>query len=75
MELQQKILSLDKVRKMAITGLGGVGKTQIVLELAYQIRDKKPECLIFWIPSTSVEKIEQAYMGIGKCLGLQDAAV
>jgi hypothetical protein len=71
-ELQQKILSKDKVRKMAITGLGGVGKTQIALELAYQIRDKKPECSIFWIPSTSVEKIEQAYMGIGEHLGLQD---
>jgi nucleoside phosphorylase len=61
-ELEQKILSKDQVRKMAITGLGGVGKTQIALELAYQIRDKKPECSIFWIPSTSVEKIEQAYL-------------
>jgi hypothetical protein len=27
---------------------------------------------IFWIPSTSIEKIEQAYMGIGEHLGLQD---
>ena len=72
MELQQKILSKDNVRKMAITGLGGVGKTQIALELAYQVRDKKPECSIFWIPATSVEKIEQAYMAIGERLGLQD---
>jgi len=53
---------------MAITGLGGVGKTQIALEIAYQIRDKKPEFSIFWIPATSVEKIEQAYMGIGERL-------
>ena len=56
---------------MVITGLGGVEKTQIALELAYQIRDKKPECSIFWIPATSIEKIEQAYMGIGEHLGLQ----
>ncbi|KAN0072745.1 hypothetical protein V8E54_008859 [Elaphomyces granulatus] len=69
--LQERIVSKDRVRKMAITGLGGVGKTQIALEIAYQIRDKKPEFSILWIPATSVEKIEQAYMGIGERLGLQ----
>jgi hypothetical protein len=57
------------MRKVAITGLGGVRKT---LELAYQVRDKAPECSIFWIPSTSIEMIEQAYMGISEHLGLQD---
>src|SRR6202030_4115050 len=71
-ELQQKILGMGQVRKMAITGLGGIGKTQIALELAYRIREKKPEFLIFWIPATSVEKIEQAYMDIGERLGLHD---
>ena len=70
--LQERIVSKDRVRKIAITGLGGVGKTQIALEIAYRIRDKKPEFSIFWIPATSVEKIEQAYMGIGERLGLQD---
>jgi NB-ARC domain len=71
-ELQEKILSKSQVRRMAITGLRGVGKTQIALELAYKVRDEKPECSVFWIPSTSVEKIEQAYMNIGEYLGLQD---
>ncbi|KAN0070804.1 hypothetical protein V8E54_010969 [Elaphomyces granulatus] len=71
-ELEQKVLNNnDQVRKMAITGLGGVGKTQIALEIAYRVRDRKPECSIFWIPSTSIETIEQAYMSIGKHLGLQ----
>ncbi|KAN0082014.1 hypothetical protein V8E54_003312, partial [Elaphomyces granulatus] len=75
MELEQKVLSNnDKVRKMAITGLGGVGKTQIALEVAYRVRDRKPECSIFWIPSTSIEMIEQAYMSIGKHLELQGVA-
>jgi hypothetical protein len=59
---------------MAIRSLGGVGKTQIALELAYQVRDKRPDYSIFWIASTSIEKIEQAYMGIGEHLGLQDVA-
>ena len=35
MELEQKILSNDEVQKMAFGGLGGVGKTQIVQEVAY----------------------------------------
>ncbi|KAN0066948.1 hypothetical protein V8E54_014872 [Elaphomyces granulatus] len=73
-KLEEKILSSDQVRKMAITGLGGVGKTQIALELTYQVRHKRPEYPIFWIPATSIEKIEQAYMGIGEHLGLQDVA-
>ncbi|KAN0066856.1 hypothetical protein V8E54_015028 [Elaphomyces granulatus] len=72
-QLEQKILNNnDQVRKMAITGLGGVGKTQIALEVAYQVRERKPECSIFWIPSTSIQMIEQAYMSIGKHLGLQN---
>ncbi|KAN0067004.1 hypothetical protein V8E54_014928 [Elaphomyces granulatus] len=73
-KLEEKILSSDQVRKMAITGLGGVGKTQIALELTYQIRHKRPEYSIFWIAATSIEKIEQAYVGIGEHLGLQDVA-
>ncbi|KAN0070867.1 hypothetical protein V8E54_011032 [Elaphomyces granulatus] len=72
MGLEEKVLGKDRVRKMAITGLGGVGKTQIALELAYRVREKRPECSIFWIPSTSIENIEQAYMSIGEHLGLQD---
>ncbi|KAL4789393.1 putative kinesin light chain [Aspergillus venezuelensis] len=71
----QKIEDLITVpngpRKLAITGLGGVGKTQIALELAYRMQAREPECSIFWIPCTSYEAVEQAYMSIAQLLGLQ----
>ena len=53
---------------MAITGLGGVGKTQIALELAYRTRIKRPDCSVFWIPATSAENVHQAYLEIGRQL-------
>ncbi|KAL6232292.1 hypothetical protein BDW75DRAFT_232903 [Aspergillus navahoensis] len=59
-------------KKLAISGLGGVGKTQIALELAYRMRDRKPEYSIFWIPCTSYEAVEQACMTIAQMVGIQD---
>lgn len=62
----------DRAKKLTITGLGGVRKTQVALEVAYRMRDREPECSIFWIPCTSSEAVEQAYMAIAQMLGLQD---
>ena len=37
------------VKKTAIVGLGGIGKTQIVLEVAFQVREKYPDCSVFCV--------------------------
>ncbi|KAL4789245.1 hypothetical protein BDV19DRAFT_395223 [Aspergillus venezuelensis] len=58
--------------KVALCGLGGVGKTQIALELAYRVRERDPSCSVFWIPCTSNASVEQAFMGIAQTIGLQD---
>ncbi|CEL10496.1 Putative Pfs, NACHT, and Ankyrin domain protein (AFU_orthologue; AFUA_7G06290) [Aspergillus calidoustus] len=58
--------------KVALCGLGGVGKTQIALELAYRVRERDPTCSIFWIPCTSNASVEQAFMGIAQTIGLQE---
>jgi hypothetical protein len=51
---QQEIDYLEKLlvhatspTKVSIHGLGGIGKPQIALELAYRMREKVPECSIF----------------------------
>ena len=54
-------------------GLGGIGKTQVVLELAYRIRDRFPDHSIFWIPALSFESVRQAYFGIARHLGIAQA--
>ena len=51
-----------------------MGKTQIVLELAYRLRDKYPECSVFWIPATSAESLNQAYLDIGRHFGISELA-
>ncbi|GKZ26792.1 hypothetical protein AbraCBS73388_003177 [Aspergillus brasiliensis] len=58
--------------KVAICGLGGVGKTQIALELAYRMRNRDPNCSICWITCTSYESVEQAYMNIASKLKMTD---
>ncbi|EED17856.1 kinesin light chain, putative [Talaromyces stipitatus ATCC 10500] len=71
-KLEDLISVPDRAKRLAITGLGGVGKTQVALELAYRMRDREPECSIFWIPCTSSEAVEQACMTIAEMVGLQD---
>lgn len=56
------ILQENGPRKIAIAGLGGVEKSQVALELVHHTRDKYAEHSIFWIPPTSIESIEQAYL-------------
>ncbi|GFG15670.1 hypothetical protein IFM5058_07569 [Aspergillus udagawae] len=68
--LEELITMKDGPRKVSVTGLGGVGKTQVALELAYRIRDQDKECSILWVACTSYEVIEQTYLNMAQALGL-----
>ncbi|KAI9657065.1 MAG: hypothetical protein M1821_003231 [Bathelium mastoideum] len=67
-KLEKELLVRDRAAKAAITGLGGVGKTQIALELAYRRREQSPECSVIWISATNMDVINQSYLDIVKRL-------
>ena len=69
--LEGQLFKEDQCSRIAVTGLGGVGKTQAALEFAYRTRDKYPHCSVFWIPALSFESVRQAYLDIAKELGIR----
>ncbi|KAH7489289.1 hypothetical protein FOMA001_g2301 [Fusarium oxysporum f. sp. matthiolae] len=60
----QSLLFERNSRKAALVGLGGIGKTQIALQLAYWIKEKKPDYSVFWVPALSRASFEQACVQI-----------
>ncbi|KAK4118133.1 hypothetical protein N657DRAFT_556210, partial [Parathielavia appendiculata] len=58
-------------RKTAIVGLGGVGKTQVALQLAYWTKKHRPEFSIFWVPALSKATLEQAFTAMARNLPIQ----
>ncbi|KAK4035148.1 hypothetical protein C8A01DRAFT_18138 [Parachaetomium inaequale] len=58
-------------RKAAIVGLGGVGKTQVALQLAYWTKKNRPEFSIFWVPALSKATFEQAFTTMARELPIQ----
>ncbi|RKK81566.1 hypothetical protein BFJ68_g17607, partial [Fusarium oxysporum] len=60
----QGLLFQEGRRKAALVGLGGIGKTQIALQLAYWIKEKKPDYSVFWVPALSRASFEQACVQI-----------
>jgi len=71
MMLDKKLFNSD-TDTMAITGLGGVGKTTLALELAYRARENYPRSKIFWVSASSMEEFERGYLRIGLHLRLPD---
>ncbi|KAI6350793.1 hypothetical protein MCOR25_010390 [Pyricularia grisea] len=67
-ELQQRLFIDDDCQRLAIVGLGGVGKTQVALQLAYWVKENQPCFSIFWIPVISFTTFEEAYIEVGKKL-------
>ena len=69
-ELGEMVFVGGQTAKVAVTGLGGVGKTQLVLELIYRIRENHKNCIVIWIPATNIESLRQAYVEVIRQLSI-----
>ena len=69
-QLEGMLFIEDGTTKIAITGLGGVGKTHLLLELVYRTREQHKNCLIIWLPATNVESLEKAYREVAQQLAI-----
>ncbi|KAF4461891.1 kinesin light chain [Fusarium albosuccineum] len=58
--LQDKLFGSDEIQQVALAGLGGIGKSQIAIEIAFWAKKHKPDYSVFWVPALSDATIEQA---------------
>lgn len=63
-ELEKKLFVGLQTTKIAVTGITGVGKTQLVLELVYRTKQTFKNCSVFWIPANDMKSLYQAYTHI-----------
>ncbi|KAI1740902.1 hypothetical protein F4680DRAFT_418071 [Xylaria scruposa] len=70
-ELKDKLFIGKECQKLAVVGLGGVGKTQVALQLAYWAMDNQPDYSIFWVPAQSDESFEKAYVEMARRFKIQ----
>ena len=68
--LEQLLFQSGQTTKVAITGLGGVGKTQLAIELVHRAMEKCKDCLVFWMPAMDPESLHQAYLAVAQKLSI-----
>ncbi|KAK2016325.1 hypothetical protein LZ32DRAFT_645162 [Colletotrichum eremochloae] len=52
--------------RVALHGLGGIGKTQIALAYVYWLRDACPDVSVFWVHASNIVRFRQAYSFIAQ---------
>ncbi|MCJ1271298.1 hypothetical protein MMC22_011198 [Lobaria immixta] len=64
-KLETKLCVPNKHCRVALVGLGGIGKTRIALEYASK-QENSDSVSVFWIHASTAERMEKAYREIAK---------
>ncbi|CAJ0546948.1 Ff.00g015750.m01.CDS01 [Fusarium sp. VM40] len=52
--------------RMALVGLGGLGKSQVAIHFAHQIQEQTPESSVYWVHASSNPRFEEGYRYIAE---------
>ncbi|KAH6982588.1 TPR domain protein [Ilyonectria destructans] len=56
--------------RAALVGLGGIGKSQLAIRYAHDVRSSSPDTYVFWVHAGTAQRFEDAYRTIAERLGL-----
>ncbi|KAL8691623.1 MAG: hypothetical protein Q9218_003198 [Villophora microphyllina] len=66
--LQSIALSFKDQSRVAISGIGGIGKSQIAIEYCYRYKESRPEAHVFWVYGGNIARFYQGYKRIAQRL-------
>ncbi|KAJ5557363.1 hypothetical protein N7494_001278 [Penicillium frequentans] len=58
--------------RIALVGLGGVGKSQLAIEYSYRVRSESPETWVFWVHASNAARFEQSFRDIAEQVKIPD---
>ncbi|KAI9854168.1 MAG: hypothetical protein M1813_001338, partial [Trichoglossum hirsutum] len=58
--------SQQSASRVALVGLGGVGKSQLAVEYSYRVQEKSPATWVFWVHASSITRFEEGYRKIAE---------
>ncbi|KAF1835737.1 hypothetical protein BDW02DRAFT_484246, partial [Decorospora gaudefroyi] len=60
-KVSERRVAASSHTRVALVGLGGVGKSQIAIEYAYRLKEIEPHVLVVWIHASSPTRFRQEY--------------
>ena len=69
----QSLFFDDDYNTVALSGLGGIGKTQVANAFAYWVKESKPDNCVIWLPTVTRAAFEEAFSTVAKKLSIKVA--